>query len=918
MKTILRTNYIKSLGLAVLGLFFSTAWGQATLPVNRTSWASEPAGWTNSGCTHRTTSSACTNNSATTFDTTGDNRVVFFSAAPGTLSMTLKNQSMNGQSYLLVEQSSNGTDYTEIGKYGTASGATPITNAQCADFDIALLSATRYIRWSYTKASGNCDMDDVIVTAAPVVPAFTVNPTTISGFGNVNLGNFSNSTSVTIAGTNLTGNITATAPSTNFQVSTNNSTWSNSVSFAPTGGTVTSRLLYIRFSPQTVGLKTGNVAVATSGATTQNIAVSGTGVITSTTWNGSAWSNGNPTATLDAIISGNYDTNAAAPQGAIIAKNVSVTSGAVIIGASGLNVKETLAKSGGTVDASAGDIIFSGTTAQALPTGFFTNNTVQKLTVDNSAGLTLSGVTNITGVLDVVSGTLTTNGNLVLKSTATGSARIATVTGSITGEATVERFIPQGKRAFRFLTPGVTTTSFISNNWQTGTHITGSQTGENGFDTTLTGNPSMYVYNNTTATGSGWGAIANTDATNLTAGNGYRVLVRGDRNTDLNQSSAADMNAAVTLTAKGTLKTGQVIFDASSTPAINATENATTNGYSLIGNPYVSSVDWHSVTKSGIEDVYYAWDPNMGTAAQRGRYVAYSQTLGTNNLAPSEVGQYIQQGQAFFVKNTVLGTAGTVTFEESNKASQSANVFRNNTTTVERATFRISVYDANEAATGYPIDGTVAVFGTAFDATIGLGDVEKLYGSGEHLGLGRSNKILAIEALAPVTAEDELKVKTLQFAAGKSYTFKVVAANFPENMSAFLIDNYSNTETAINLSGDNSMNFATTSDASSYGNDRFRIVFRSAALGNEEWNNSSVKVYPNPIHDNQFNVSLPNNVSGKVDIKLYNLVGQEIYKTSSESASLITVNPTLQLSKGIYIVEISNGTTSVKQKIAVK
>lgn len=822
---------------------------------------------------------------------------------------------MSGQSYLLVEQSANGTDYTEIGRYGTATGATSITSGQCSDFDLDLLSTTRYIRWTYTKASGNCDMDDVAVTAAPVVPAFSITPATISGFGNVNVGSSSNSNTVSISGTNLGGNITASAP-TNFQVSTNNSTWSNSVNFAPTSGTVNNRTLYIRFTPLSGGLKSGSITVATSGASNQNIAVSGTGVITSTTWNGSTWSNGNPTATLDAIINGNYNTNTAAPQGPITAKSLNVTSGTVVIGANGLNVKETLSTTGGTINAAAGDITFSGTTAQSLPANFFVDNVIQKLTLNNAAGLTLDGTTNITGVLDVTLGALTTNGNLVLKSTATGSARIAAVTGSIVGEATVERYIPQGKRAFRFLTPGVTTTSFISNNWQTGIHITGSTAGENGFDATATGNPSMYVYNNTVASGSGWSAIANTNATTLTAGNGYRILVRGDRNVNLGQSSATDMNAAVTLAAKGTLKTGQVVFDASSTPAINGTENATTNGFSLIGNPYVSPVDWHSVTKAGIEDVYYTWDPNMGTAAQRGRYVAYSQTIGDNNLEASDVNQYIQPGQAFFVKNTVLGTAGTVTFEESNKASQFTNVFRNNTS--EKAVLNISVYDANEVAAGFPIDGTLAVFGTTFDNAIGLGDVEKLYGSGEHLALGRSNKILAIEALAPVTAEDVLQVKTLQFSAGKSYTFKINAANFPENTEAYLVDHYLNTESTISLSATGMVNFTTTSDVASYGTDRFTIAFRSTALGNEEWNNSSVKIYPNPINNNQFNIALPNSVSGKVAIKLYNLVGQEIYKTSSESASIITVNPSLQLSKGIYIVEISNGKTAVKQKIAVK
>jgi len=72
-------------------------------------------------------------------------------------------------------------------------------------------------------------------------------------------------------------------------------------------------------------------------------------------------------------------------------KNLSITSGTVVIGANGLEVKETLSKTGGTIDATAGDITFSGTAAQTLPANFFVNNTVEKLILNNTAGLTLGG-----------------------------------------------------------------------------------------------------------------------------------------------------------------------------------------------------------------------------------------------------------------------------------------------------------------------------------------------------------------------------------------------------------------------------------------------------------------------------------------------------------------------------------------------
>lgn len=56
-----------------------------------------------------------------------------------------------------------------------------------------------------------------------------------------------------------------------------------------------------------------------------------------TTWDGTAWSNGTPTSSLDAIIAGNYSTGAAAPQGAFTAKSLTVNSGIFTV-ASGTSV----------------------------------------------------------------------------------------------------------------------------------------------------------------------------------------------------------------------------------------------------------------------------------------------------------------------------------------------------------------------------------------------------------------------------------------------------------------------------------------------------------------------------------------------------------------------------------------------------
>jgi hypothetical protein len=81
-----------------------------------------------------------------------------------------------------------------------------------------------------------------------------------------------------VSGSSLTGDISVTAPSTDFEVSkTSGSGFGPSVTFTPTGGSVANSTVYVRFTPQSAGTKSGDITNASPGATTQNVAVSGTG-----------------------------------------------------------------------------------------------------------------------------------------------------------------------------------------------------------------------------------------------------------------------------------------------------------------------------------------------------------------------------------------------------------------------------------------------------------------------------------------------------------------------------------------------------------------------------------------------------------------------------------------------------------------
>jgi hypothetical protein len=542
-------------------------------------------------------------------------------------------------------------------------------------------------------------------------------------------------------------------------------------------------------------------------------------------------------------------------------------------------------------------------------------------TVGAGGSLTLSG----TGTLTInpastltVAGTANFGGKAVtIKSNATGNGAIGQVTGTLTGatNVTVERYIPSGKRAFRLLSPAVTTTTFISGNWQGQTHITGGASG--GFDVTETNLPSMFTYNNNAPSGTGWTAIANTDATNLTAGVGYRVLIRGDRTpTNITAASADAMNAAITLSATGTLRTGEVALSSSTTPAINNTSNTTTAGYSLVGNPYQSAVDWNAVTKSGIDVTYWAWDPNMGSTSQRGRYVSFNGTVNSviDGTGSSNVTRYIQPGQAFFVKNTVSGTAGTLTFQESHKATTSANVFRTNnqTESTNFATLSTALYDPNELAIGgYPIDAMKAVFSSAYTNELGLGDATKLEAAGENIAWFRNNTKLAIDAAAPVTTSDELAMKTLRLGANKNYTFKIQTTNFDTALTPYLVDTFLNTQTEISTSQAYLATFATTSNVASYSENRFKIVFQNALLSTDTFA-TQVGLYPNPSKGNGFYLQLPS--SAQATVKLYNTLGQEIAISHNEGH----YQANQSLAAGVYHIMVTQGEKTSKLKWIVE
>ena len=450
-----------------------------------------------------------------------------------------------------------------------------------------------------------------------------------------------------------------------------------------------------------------------------------------------------------------------------------------------------------------------------------------------------------------ISGTLYQNaGSLILDNLQLPSGSVvAPVTGSITGTATVWRTVYLGNREFRDLGAGVANAGNIFKNWQnngvtgtTGIFITGSQNATpnlnnnidttNGLDVTLTGNPSMYHYNNNSNV---WNPITNTKTTLLDPYTGYRVLVRGDRsNSNLLYSQSNNLmwsNSYIPTT--GNLITGDVTFGTSGVTGQYASSYlklSGTNSFSFIANPYHSPVSWSAILadSKNISASYWYQDPTIyslpsdSSYTQAGTvYVTYNSIAGTSSNPSSSIGEYLQPGQAFFVQST--SATPSVVFKETSKGN--IGDFKNNifgTSSINKIFIGLSKANHN-------IDGSVCVFKSGFDKAIGIEDSWKIPNSGENISIKAIGKDLSIDGLPLPVNGDSLMLHLYNLQPNTAYTIKLDASHFSSNgITALVKDKVLNNYTK--LSNDTTLlSFITTNDTSAF-SDRYSIVFTNNTL----------------------------------------------------------------------------------------
>ena len=613
--------------------------------------------------------------------------------------------------------------------------------------------------------------------------SYTVTGTPTASFATASI---ANTKSVTVSG--------YTAPSTNYSIS------------QPTG-------LTANITAGAAGVWLGNVSnVYTNPANWADNNVPGSSVSISI-----------PTGSNYPAITGSQSVN-----------NLAISSGSTVTVTGTLNVAGNITNSG-TLNVSAGTLVLNSSTSAQTITG---GCTVQNITVDNTHGVTLGSTTPtaadtvfVTGVYTPTAGTLTTNGNLVLVSNASGTASVAAGSGTyMSGNLVVQRY-HISRRAWLMLSAPLTTagttgiSGSIHDNWQQQTYITAPSTYQaNGLDPAPNNAYSMLNW-----TGAAWGHITNTSASNTLIGNAggntadnkpFFMYIRGDRTVPAVPGGTSKTD--VTLKANGALQMGDKTFDISTT--------ASSGGYALVANPYPAPISLDQFfadnpsLNTGANNYIYYWDPNN---ASSGGYttVGYDNTGARLIASGDNTGNaqpwYIQNGQAFFVTK---GSSNTITFKETQKSTgnMSNTVFGNSST----GSIKINLLKG----TNY-MDGIVTMYNNKYNAAViaPTEDASKFWGNEEAVALVRTGSYLSVEARPEIAGADTSFLYMNKLAAGNTYTFNIAGSNMPSNVTGVLVDKYTNASTALNLTSATSISFTVDTAAAAKAANRFMIVLNAKA-----------------------------------------------------------------------------------------
>ena len=493
--------------------------------------------------------------------------------------------------------------------------------------------------------------------------------------------------------------------------------------------------------------------------------------------------------------------------------------------------------------------------------------TIGNLTFDGVSGqsstTSLNGLLNITGSLLVNGGTLNTGGNIRLRSSAAGTARIANSAGAISGLITAERYVPTSGWHLTGTTLTGQTIADWNDDLSTYGPMPGVETPNPGYFTSSifeydqTENSPISYSNETTR---GWIVPA---TSSLVAGKGYRVWIPAG--STLDNSGSYSLNPA-------------------SIPVTNS-GSGLYPGFNLIMNPHLSAINVSGINFGSAQACVVIWNPSTSSYEYNGSQGSLTGITQNNSITP------IASGQAFFVY-TPSNT--NITIPQTAKALSSGTFFRTSTQASGVEIQLASADGARDAALFQFLPDASSAYEPAVDAIKFRNPGMNVY------TINPDNQKLAINAL-PFAGEQ--MIIPLGYSVAASGTYKLGIANL-ENLQAdaqvFLRDN--ETGSIYSLNENPQITFTT---AATSGNDqRFELIFTQSVTGSPvPVVKADVQIFPNPA-TGSFTLAYAG-LEGTSELEIRDMLGRLVSR-STIGATLSEVKLNCPEVAGRYMITIRN------------
>jgi hypothetical protein len=323
---------------------------------------------------------------------------------------------------------------------------------------------------------------------------------------------------------------------------------------------------------------------------------------------------------------------------------------------------------------------------------------------------------------------------------------------------------------------------------------------------------------------------------------------------------------------------------------------------SLVGNPYLSPVDWDLMHggQSGIDPTVYIWDETDGSSGNYRTFVADG-SGGTGNLSCRN----IQVGQSFFVNSTISGTQ--VSFNNSYRVHTYAPYLKNErinqmrlytaggNSSWDEVYFRF--IDNEEASGGFDVD---------FDAL----KWASIYGpeATELWTVGSDNSLLTIDSRQ---YDSESISVPLHFKAAVDGVYQIGTESiesFEADIDVYLEDTHFPEQAWVNLKEEMSYSFTAGPD---HDYARFIIHFFHKSFGLDE-----NMLEPIQIYSHLTDAIIVNNTEQRIrEVLVYDMMGNLITNKVTVNASPLRFHVSDQT--GYYVIKVITDKAVYSEKVLI-